>query len=242
MRGARTVRLWCGHTRRLSIGSRQRRHPSLDTPKEGGYSARTAFRLKQPVGLGSPQRPTGADHRNDAGRRPQQQPFAPSNGPSFWAVYRGARLPWPCAPAIATLTPPEACGLPRLNWRCESVGTPPGASFFVGSHMEIVAASTPRGSAPLTLDAFEFPLPPELIAQVPAERRDAARLLGLDRRSGERTHTLCERAARAAAPRRSAGRQRHARHPGAPLRARRIGRGGRVAADSADGGRNRSPP
>ena len=55
--------------------------------------------------------------------------------------------------------------------------------------MEIVAASTPRAAAPLNLSDFEFPLPPELIAQVPAERRDAARLLGLDRRSGTLTHT-----------------------------------------------------
>jgi len=56
--------------------------------------------------------------------------------------------------------------------------------------MEIVAATTPRTAAPLTLSAFEFPLPAELIAQVPAERRDAARLLGLDRRTGALTHTL----------------------------------------------------
>jgi S-adenosylmethionine:tRNA ribosyltransferase-isomerase len=55
--------------------------------------------------------------------------------------------------------------------------------------MEIVAASTPRAAAPLTLSEFEFPLPPELIAQVPAERRDAAQLLGLDRRTAEVTHT-----------------------------------------------------
>jgi len=55
--------------------------------------------------------------------------------------------------------------------------------------MEIVAASTPRAASPLSLSAFEFPLPPELIAQVPAERRDAARLLGLDRRGGALVHT-----------------------------------------------------
>jgi S-adenosylmethionine:tRNA ribosyltransferase-isomerase len=55
--------------------------------------------------------------------------------------------------------------------------------------MEIVAASTPGAATPLSLSEFEFPLPPGLIAQVPAERRDAARLLGLDRRTGALTHT-----------------------------------------------------
>ena len=55
--------------------------------------------------------------------------------------------------------------------------------------MEIVAASTGCADAPLTLSDLQFPLPPELIAQVPVEPRDAARLLVLDRTSGARTHT-----------------------------------------------------
>src|SRR5689334_10401918 len=55
--------------------------------------------------------------------------------------------------------------------------------------MEIVAASSPQPAAPVRLSDFDFPLPPELIAQVPADRRDAARLLGLDRRSDAFAHT-----------------------------------------------------
>ena len=39
-------------------------------------------------------------------------------------------------------------------------------------------------SADATLDAFDFALPPECIAQEPAEPRDAARLLVLDRETG----------------------------------------------------------
>jgi len=62
--------------------------------------------------------------------------------------------------------------------------------------MESVAASTRCADASVTLSDFRFDLPPELIAQVPAERRDEARLLVLDRRSGELTHTqVCDLAA-----------------------------------------------
>lgn len=38
------------------------------------------------------------------------------------------------------------------------------------------------------MDWLDYELPPELIAQEPAERRDAARLMVIDRRSGERSH------------------------------------------------------
>ena len=55
--------------------------------------------------------------------------------------------------------------------------------------MEIVAASTQCTDAALALSDFQFPLPAELIAQTPAERRDDARLMVLERRSGGRTHT-----------------------------------------------------
>jgi S-adenosylmethionine:tRNA ribosyltransferase-isomerase len=40
----------------------------------------------------------------------------------------------------------------------------------------------------LRLDDFDYALPPEAIAQTPAEPREAARLLGLDRATGARTH------------------------------------------------------
>lgn len=55
--------------------------------------------------------------------------------------------------------------------------------------MESVAASTRCADASVTLSDFQFDLPPELIAQVPAERRDQARLLVLDRRRGDLIHT-----------------------------------------------------
>ena len=55
--------------------------------------------------------------------------------------------------------------------------------------MEIATDSTRRADAPLTLSDLQFPLPPELIAQEPAARRDQARLLVLDRHTDGRTHT-----------------------------------------------------
>ena len=46
----------------------------------------------------------------------------------------------------------------------------------------------PVAGLPLRTDAFDYELPQELIAQRPASPRDAARLLVLDRASGELTH------------------------------------------------------
>ncbi|MDP0494807.1 MAG: tRNA preQ1(34) S-adenosylmethionine ribosyltransferase-isomerase QueA [Verrucomicrobiota bacterium JB024] len=42
----------------------------------------------------------------------------------------------------------------------------------------------------MNTDEFDYPLPPELIAQVPAQRRDESRLLVVDRRSGQIEHTV----------------------------------------------------
>src|SRR5262245_39231218 len=56
--------------------------------------------------------------------------------------------------------------------------------------MENAAVSTRCSSASLMLSDFEFDLPAELIAKVPAETRDQARLMVLDRRTnGLLTHT-----------------------------------------------------
>src|SRR5204863_346252 len=43
-------------------------------------------------------------------------------------------------------------------------------------------------SNPIDLDAFDFALPPEQIAQEPPAQRDGARLLHLDRATGARAH------------------------------------------------------
>jgi S-adenosylmethionine:tRNA ribosyltransferase-isomerase len=66
---------------------------------------------------------------------------------------------------------------------------PPGACFFAGFVMESAAASSRCPDGSLTLSDFQYDLPPELIAQVPADRRDQARLLVLDRRGGALAHT-----------------------------------------------------
>ncbi len=47
---------------------------------------------------------------------------------------------------------------------------------------------TQKSGRRLPMADFDYPLPPELIAQVPLERRSASRLLVLDRRSGDITH------------------------------------------------------
>jgi S-adenosylmethionine:tRNA ribosyltransferase-isomerase len=54
--------------------------------------------------------------------------------------------------------------------------------------MESVAPSNRCADASLTLSDFQFDLPPELIAQVPAAQPDQARLLVLNRRAGALTH------------------------------------------------------
>ncbi len=55
--------------------------------------------------------------------------------------------------------------------------------------MEIAAVSTRCADASLRLSDFQFDLPLELIAQLPADQRDGARLLVLDRRANGLTHT-----------------------------------------------------
>ncbi len=55
--------------------------------------------------------------------------------------------------------------------------------------MDMIAVPSERRAGALKLSDFEFPLPSELIAQEPAPRRDAARLLVLDRASDSIEHT-----------------------------------------------------
>ena len=78
-----------------------------------------------------------------------------------------------------------------------------------------------RRSRNLRVDAFDFDLPPSLIATKPAEPRDAARLLVVA--GGGGWGLPRHRSAAPAARRRRHGVQRHARHPGAAHRA--AGRG-----------------
>src|SRR5262245_49559033 len=54
------------------------------------------------------------------------------------------------------------------------------------------AAATRGVDTPSTLAQFDFDLPPELIAQEPAARRDLARLMVVDRKSGACTHAAVQ--------------------------------------------------
>jgi S-adenosylmethionine:tRNA ribosyltransferase-isomerase len=60
--------------------------------------------------------------------------------------------------------------------------------FFTIGLMDLALACAPIPVPPLRLQDFQFNLPSDLIAQVPAERRDHARLLVLEHRSGRITH------------------------------------------------------
>ena len=70
---------------------------------------------------------------------------------------------------------------------------------------------------PLTLDDFDYSLPPELIAQFPAPERAASRLLRLAARAALSDRSFADLPQFLRAGRR-AGVQRHARDQGAPLR------------------------
>ena len=81
-------------------------------------------------------------------------------------------------------------------------------------------------------DELEYDLPQELIAQHPADRRDASRLLVYDRATGEIRHRTLRRAA-GRARRRARGRERHARRARADQGRRASGGDGRGAAAGA---------
>jgi S-adenosylmethionine:tRNA ribosyltransferase-isomerase len=88
------------------------------------------------------------------------------------------------------LTALGACGLPRFSIVEAELQAPDPVPVFLRSFdMESVAAPGQRADGCVTLSDFQFALPPELIAQTPAERRDQARLLVLDRRSDALVHT-----------------------------------------------------
>jgi S-adenosylmethionine:tRNA ribosyltransferase-isomerase len=60
--------------------------------------------------------------------------------------------------------------------------------FWPALDMEITADSIGRAEASLLLSDFQFALPADLIAQTPAEERDLARLLVVDRRQPDLVH------------------------------------------------------
>ena len=75
---------------------------------------------------------------------------------------------------------------------------------------------------------LDYELPPELIAQRPADRRDASRLLVYDRATGDVAHRHFSELPQELGPR-ARGRQRHACHPGPAAPPSRVGRTRRAA-------------
>jgi S-adenosylmethionine:tRNA ribosyltransferase-isomerase len=122
--------------------------------------------------------------------------------PSRWSRSSSGwhRMPRPGSAAGGSRRSPSACLLKRRRWRHEMV-TQTRSRAIVDGHVAsrrstaLSAAATARTGATISFElpaALEARTPPEVRAEAPG-RRDAVRLLVLDRISGAVTHTTFDR-------------------------------------------------
>ena len=193
------------------LGGQQRVQLELPLPVLLGQGPGACSRLRRPL-AGRCRRGRGRRWRRVGAREEEDRGEGGGDVAKAHAATRATGAPPVNEDSVATLPGPVSVPLTRR------LCLPQNAEQSGGSLPDI---------APLALSDYDFDLPDGLIARAPLERRDASRLLVLDRDSGAVAHRRFRDWPGLLRDGRPGGAQRHTGHPRAAPRTE-AGSGGRV--------------